>query len=208
MNEQKQHNQNKPKSRRDDRGPRVFSDRPKEFDQKLLEVRRVTRVVAGGRRLSFAVTMAIGDRRGFIGVGTGKGNDTSLAIAKALRNARKHGVRLKLTEKKSIPYEISAKYASSRIVIFPNRGRGLVSGASVRTLLDLGGVRDVTSKVLSGSKNKLNTARATIKALSLVGTRQAFESRGAVPVEKVAVPEVVESVDDTIVSAGFVEEKS
>ena len=149
----------------------TFADRPKEFDQKMLEVRRVTRVVAGGRRMSFAVSMIIGDRKGMVGVGTGKGNDTSLAIAKALKTARKNAIKLKLNTAGSIPHEIRAKYCSSRITIFPNRGKGLVSGAAVRSILELAGVRDVTSKVLSGSKNKLNTARATIKALSAIASK-------------------------------------
>ncbi|HSE56968.1 MAG TPA: 30S ribosomal protein S5, partial [Candidatus Paceibacterota bacterium] len=87
---------------------RPFTDRPKEFDQKMLEVRRVTRVVAGGRRMSFAVSMIIGDRNGMVGVGTGKGNDTSLAIAKALKTARKNAIKIKFTEKRSIPHEVHA----------------------------------------------------------------------------------------------------
>lgn len=155
----------------------------------MLEVRRVTRVVAGGRRMSFAVSMIIGDKKGMVGVGTGKGNDTSLAIAKALKNARKNAVKLKLTESGSIPHEIGAKYCSSTVTIFPNKGRGLVSGAAVRAILEIAGVKDVTSKVLSGSKNKLNTARAAIEALSIIATK--YQPQASAPArapEEAAAP--------------------
>ncbi len=137
-----------------------------EFDQKMIDIRRVTRVVAGGRRFSFSVALVIGDRKGSVGVGTGKANDTSLAIEKAFRDARKNILRLKLTKNMSIPHAISAKYSSAVIMLTPNKGKGLVVGSSARIALDLAGVKDTTAKIYSGSKNKLNIARATIKALS------------------------------------------
>lgn len=136
-----------------------------EFDQKILDIRRVTRVVAGGRRFSFSVALAIGDRKGAAGVGTGKAADTSLAIEKAFRAAKKNLLRLKLTKSMSIPHAIEAKYGPAEIIIMPNKGKGLVVGSSARILLNLAGVRDVTAKVLSGSKNKLSIANATMKAL-------------------------------------------
>jgi len=136
-----------------------------EFDQKIIDIRRVTRVVAGGRRFSFSVAIVIGDRKGAVGVGTGKASDTSLAIEKAYRDARKNLIRLSLTKGMSIPHEVSAKSASGEIKLMPNKEKGLVVGSSARIVLDLAGVRDTTAKVLSGSKNKLNIARATLKAL-------------------------------------------
>lgn len=150
------------------RAPRAFAERPKpEFDQKILSIRRVTRVVAGGRRFSFAVSIAIGDKKGAIGVGTGKSTDTSLAINKAVKTAKKNMIRMKLTKDGSIPHDVKAKYASSRIWLMPNKGRGNVAGSAIRDILVLGGIQNVTSKVLSGSKNKLNIGRATINALSI-----------------------------------------
>lgn len=137
-----------------------------EFDQKMIDIRRVTRVTSGGRRFSFSVAVIIGDRKGAVGVGTGKAGDTSLAIEKAFRDARKSLLRLDLTKNMSIPHEVKAKYSSAEIMIMPNKGKGLVVGSSARIALELAGVRDVTAKVLSGSKNKLNIARATLKALS------------------------------------------
>src|ERR1035437_1384299 len=94
-----------------------------EFDQKILNIRRVTRVVAGGRRFSFSVALVAGDKKGSIGLGLGKAGDTSLAINKALRNAKKNMVRLKLTKTISIPYDVSAKFLSSQVLIMPNKGR-------------------------------------------------------------------------------------
>jgi small subunit ribosomal protein S5 len=152
-------------------GRATFAERPKpEFDQKMLDIRRVTRVVAGGRRMSFAVTMVIGDRKGSVGVGTGKSIDTALAIAKALKNARKHMIKIKTTKDMSIPHEVSAKYTSSHVALMPNRGKGLVAGSAARTILTLAGLTNVTAKFHSGTKNKLNNARAVMQALSHVAT--------------------------------------
>ena len=153
------------------RGPRSFADRPKpEFDQKMLDIRRVTRVVAGGRRMSFAVTMVIGDKKGSVGVGTGKAVDTALAIGKALKSARKHMFKVKMTKELSIPHEVSGKFTSSKITMMPNRGKGLVAGSAARSILVLAGITNVTAKFHSGSKNKLNNARATMVALAQVAT--------------------------------------
>jgi small subunit ribosomal protein S5 len=150
------------------RGGRTFADRPKpEFDQKILAIRRVTRVVSGGRRMTFSVAMAIGDKKGMMGVGTGKALDTALAINKAIKSAKKNMLKLKLTKKGSIPHDVKAKYSTSQIMIMPNKGKGMVSGSAIRDLLILAGIKDVSSKVLSGSKNKLNIARATMKALEV-----------------------------------------
>jgi small subunit ribosomal protein S5 len=176
------------------RGPRreggkPFGDRVKDVDQKILDIRRVTRVVAGGRRMSFAVSMIIGDKKGVVGLGTGKGNDTALAIAKALKDAKKNAIKIKMTDKNSIPHDVSAKYTSSKVMIFPNHGKGLVAGAAIRDIAVIGGLKDVSGKIVSGSKNKLNTARATMKALSTISTKYVF---GAVKIEPAA--EVVEAV--------------
>lgn len=136
-----------------------------EFDQKMIDIRRVTRVVSGGRRFNFSVAVVAGDRNGRVGVGTGKAGDTSLAIDKAFRSAKKNMIKLHLTKTMSIPHEIEAKLASARVMLMPAPGRGIVAGSSVRIILDLAGVKDVGAKVISRSKNKLNIARATIKAL-------------------------------------------
>ncbi len=159
-------------------GPRrEYAERPKpEFDQKILSIRRVTRVVAGGRRFSLSCAIAIGDKKGNIGIGTGKAIDTSLAINKAVRAARKNMITLKLTKEGSLPYDVSAKFGSAKVMIMPNRSKGLVAGSAARDLLVLAGVKNVTSKVLSKSKNKLNNARAAFLALSSIATRKVEKS--------------------------------
>ncbi|MEX0933228.1 MAG: 30S ribosomal protein S5 [Candidatus Paceibacterota bacterium] len=146
-------------------------ERPKpEFDQKIISIRRVTRVVAGGRRFSFSVALVTGDRNGSVGVGIGKASDTALAIEKAFRDAKQSMRTFKRTEEGSIPHDVEAKYTSSVVMLRPSKGKGLVAGSSVRTVLELGGIKDVSGKLLSRSKNKLNNARATMKALEKVGT--------------------------------------
>lgn len=152
---------------------RMQRERPKpEFDQKIISIRRVTRVMAGGRRFSFSVVMVIGDKKGRVGVGIGKAGDTSLAIQKAINNAKKNIVKLKLNDSHSINHEVATKYSTARVELRPNHGRGLVAGSAIRTVLELAGTKDVTGRVLSRSKNKLNIARATISALDpFVGAR-------------------------------------
>lgn len=141
-------------------------DRVREFDQKILNIRRVTRVAAGGRRFSFSVAMVIGNRKGSVGVGIGKAGDTALAIDKATRDAKRHLVKINRTKTFSIAHEVEAKYSSARVFIRPAKGRGLIAGSSVRDVLDLSGVNGVSAKIFSGSKNRLNIAQAAVRALS------------------------------------------
>lgn len=138
----------------------------REFDQKIISIRRVTRVMAGGRRFSFSVAMVIGDRKGRVGVGVGKAGDTALAIEKAIRDAKKNMITVKRTKTNSIRHDVNAKYCASEVVIMPAQGRGVVAGSSVRNVLELGGITDVTAKIFSRSKNQLNNARAATIALS------------------------------------------
>lgn len=137
-----------------------------EFDQKMIDIRRVARVTSGGRRFSFSVTIVIGNNRGQVGVGLGKGTDTQLAVDKALRDAKKHMITVPLNEESSIPHEVKAKYAASSLVLMPAPGKGLKAGGAVRTVLQMAGIKHTSAKVLSRSKNSLNNARATVFALS------------------------------------------
>ena len=151
--------------RRQRRGGRRDERSRPEFDQKIISIRRVTRVMAGGRRFSFSVSMVAGNKKGKVGVGVGKASDTQLAIEKAFRAAKKNMIDVRMDTDHHIPHDVEAKYASSEVMIMPAPGRGLVAGSSVRTVLELAGVKDVTAKIFSRSKNKLNNARAAIKAL-------------------------------------------
>lgn len=139
-----------------------------EFDSKIITIRRVTRVTSGGRRMAFSVAVVAGDRKGRVGVGLGKAGDTSLAIDKATRDAKKNMIKVAATPTMSIPHPVEAKYSSASVMIIPVAGRGLVAGSSVRTVLELAGMTDVVAKLLSGSKNKINIARVAIAALSKV----------------------------------------
>lgn len=154
------------------KNPRRQSVRPErvkpEFDQKILSIRRVTRVAAGGRRFNFSVALVAGDRKGRVGVGTGKASDTTLAIDKALKNAKKNMIHVAITSSVSILHRVSAKYSSARVEMRPAPSKGLVAGSSVRNVLELAGVKNVNAKVFSPSKNRLNMARAAIKALSML----------------------------------------
>jgi small subunit ribosomal protein S5 len=154
------------------RGRSSSFGRPKpEFDQKILNIRRVTRVVAGGRRFSFSVALVAGDKKGSVGLGLGKAGDTALAINKALRNAKKHMITIKLTKTMSIPHELEAKFSSSRVVLYPNKGRGLVAGSVIRDIIKLAGMKDITGKIQSNSKNKLNNAKAVMEALAQISSK-------------------------------------
>ncbi|HWA32415.1 MAG TPA: 30S ribosomal protein S5 [Candidatus Paceibacterota bacterium] len=167
----KNNTQNSHRSDRPERRSKSFARPKPEFDQKIIDIRRVTRVVAGGRRFSFSVALVAGDRKGSVGLGLGKAGDTSLAINKALRAAKKNMLKVKLTKALSIPHEVSAKFSSSRVVLMPNKGRGLVAGSVVRDILKLGGVRDVTGKIRGATKNKLNNAKSVMEALAQISSK-------------------------------------
>lgn len=156
------------RGKNDRRGPRREPRAKPEFDQKIIDIRRVARVTSGGRRFNFSVTIVAGDRKGKVGVGTGKGGDTALAVDKAFRTARKNLISVNLTPSNSIAHEAMAKYSSAIVEIRPAKGRGIVAGSAVRDVIDLAGIKDIVAKIRSGSKNKLNIAQAAIKALSLV----------------------------------------
>jgi len=147
-------------------GGRQRTEREKsEYDQKVLDVARVTRVVAGGRRFSFRATVAIGNKKGKIGVGIGKGIDVSQSVEKAVADAKKNMLVIPLKEG-TIPHEVTAKYAAARVFLKPApKGKGLVAGGAVRQIAGLAGIENLSAKILSKSTNKLNNARATLDAL-------------------------------------------
>lgn len=139
-----------------------------EFESKLLDLTRVTRVTAGGKQLRFRAVIVIGDHKGKVGLGVSKGLDVSQAIEKATKAAKKNLVEVPIKEN-TIPYEIEVKLGPSVIILKPQKkGKGLVAGGTVRTLCQLAGISDVSSKILSRTSNKLNNARATIKAFELL----------------------------------------
>lgn len=156
------------KNKRPRRGPRTGrpSDLPKDpFKEKVLDLRRVTRVVAGGKRFKFRVTLVIGDEKGKVGVGLGKGLDVQASIAKAKRDARNHMLTIPLKDR-TIPHEVRAKFSAADVLIRPAvKGNGLKAGGAVRVVLSLAGVKDATAKCLGRTPNKLTNAMATMRAL-------------------------------------------
>lgn len=147
-----------------------------EFEQKLLDLARVTRVVKGGRRFSFRATLAIGNRKGKVGVGVGKGPDVAEAIRKAYQDAQKNMITFPV-DKNTIQHDISFKQGSAKIFLKPGKiGGGIVAGGAVRSVVDLAGIKDIVSKSL-GTANKLNVARATIEALKEIKTSRSRKRR-------------------------------
>lgn len=143
-------------------------DRPKDdMEQRILEVARVTRVMAGGKRMNFRACVVIGDKKGNVGVGLGKGADVTMAVNKAVNRAKKTLINVPMVNE-TIPHEIFHKMGAARLMFKPaKKGRGVIAGGVARVILELAGVKNITAKAL-GSKNKINNARCTIEALSLL----------------------------------------
>ncbi len=157
-----------------------------EFDSKIIGIRRVTRVAAGGRRYTFSVAVVAGDHKGRVGVGLGKGGDTALSVEKATREAKKNLIKVVLSPQMTIPHAVEGKFGGAMIKIFPARGSGVIAGSSARTVIELAGIKDVCAKFMSGSKNKLNNAKATIEALKKLSkeTRATLHGRKSTEVKK------------------------
>jgi small subunit ribosomal protein S5 len=142
---------------------RAKKEKP-EFEQKLLDLARVARVVKGGRRFRFRATLVIGNRNGKVGVGVGKGADVSDAIKKAYDDANKNLIIIS-RQKNTIFHDMRYKKGSAKIILKPAKeGRGIIAGGAMRTVFELSGLKDIVSKSL-GTSNKLNVARATVEAL-------------------------------------------
>ena len=141
-----------------------------EFKEKVLDMRRVTRVVAGGKRFRFRATVVIGDEKGRVGVGIAKGLDVPQAVEKAKLNAKKKLITISLKDR-TLSHEVDAKFSAAKVIIKPAKnGHGLKAGGAVRVVLLLAGVRDATAKCLGRTKNKLTNALAAIEALKKLKT--------------------------------------
>lgn len=137
-----------------------------KYQEKVLQVKRVTKVVKGGKKMTFRAVLVIGDQKKKVGVGIGRGDEVNLAISKAILNAKKNLIHIPLTIHSSIPHVIEAKFGASHIMLRPaSLGTGVIAGGSVRTVLELAGLKNILGKQF-GSKNILNNAEATILALT------------------------------------------
>ncbi len=139
--------------------------REKEYNETVISVNRVTKVTKGGRRLRFAATVAVGDGKGKVGLGTGKANEVQDAIKKAVGNATNNIITIDLVDGRTVSHEAIGTSGAAKVMIKPAKeGAGIIAGGAVRAVLELAGVKDIISKSL-GSNTQINTARATIDAL-------------------------------------------
>ena len=137
----------------------------KLYEDKIISIGRVTKVTKGGRNFRFSVTVAVGDRKGKVGIGTGKSNEIPEAVTKAIKAAEKNMINVDLVDGRTISHEVIGTCGAAKVLIRPAKeGRGIIAGGPVRIILDLAGVKDVVSKSL-GSNTKINTSRATMNAL-------------------------------------------
>ena len=173
-----------------DRRRRRRDDQPKEFGEHVLEVRRVTRVVRGGRRLRFRATVILGDNKGRVGMGTGKSSEVQAAVQKATAQAKRNMFRVPLTDIGSIPHTVDCKFKAAQIRLIPaSEGTGIIAGGALRPILELTGVKNVLSKRY-GTTNAFVNAQATIEALKMlrpVRKSQKKETKKAKEVEEEVV---------------------
>lgn len=150
------------RAKRKDGRPEKAQD---EFEQKIVDLARVTRVMAGGKRMRFRATVAIGNRKGKVGLGMDKGADVSIAVTKAVTKAKKNIVDVPMIND-TIPHEIYHKLGSAKVLFKPARkGKGVMAGGATRIILELAGIKNITSKNL-GTNNNVNVAKAAMSALS------------------------------------------
>jgi len=175
-------------------------DKPQdEFDQVILDLARVTRVMAGGKRMRFRACVAIGDRKGRIGVGLAKGSDVSLAISKGTDDAKKHLIKVKMTDSGTISHEVRIRSHSAKLLIKPApAGTGIIAGSVLRQIFELAGIKDIVGKII-GTPNKVNNAKVAIKALEML--RQPRESKSSF------APSAAKAMDDKKATEDKKEEK-
>jgi len=151
----------------------------KTLEELVIEVKSVVKVTAGGRQRRFSATVVVGDRKGMVGIGIGKANEVPDAVKKAIQQANKNLIKIDLIDNRTIAHEVTGKSGAAKVLIKPApEGSGLISGGAVRAVLELAGVKDISSKSL-GARTKLNMATATINALkSLKSLDHVCELRG------------------------------
>lgn len=142
-----------------------------KYEEKVIQVKRVTKVVKGGKKLTFRAVVIIGDNKRKVGVGIGRADDVNMAISKATLHGKKNLINVPLTLPSSIPHVIKASYGACKIMLRPaSEGTGVIAGGSVRTVLELAGIKNILAKQF-GSSNILNNAKATILALTLLNEK-------------------------------------
>lgn len=170
------------KDKKGDRKPVRRED--SEFDKRVVSVRRVQKVVKGGRTLRFSALVVVGDGKGKVGIALGKAKEVSLAIEKATTMAKKSMVKVPMVEG-SIPHETIGKFSSTRILMFPApAGTGVIAGGSTRAVLELAGIKDIVTK-RHGSSNKINCVKATMNGLMSMRTKEEIAARRGKSVDEI-----------------------
>lgn len=170
----------KRKGKRDSKkSDRARTEKESEWQERVVQIRRVTKVVKGGKKLSFRAIVVVGNEKGQVGVGVGKAADVINAVKKGVSDARKHSIDVPLTKASSIPHPTNGIGGGAKVIIRPaSPGTGVIAGGAVRTVLELAGVKNILAKQL-GSSSPLNNARAAINALSTLRTfGEVARSRG------------------------------
>lgn len=167
-------------NRRQRRNPR-----PKLYEEMVINIGRVTKVTKGGRTFRFTATVVVGDRKGKVGLGTGKANEVPDAIKKAVQAATKNVVTIARVDERTIPHEAIGVRGASKVLLKPAaEGTGVKAGGAVRAVLELAGIKDILSKSL-GSNTKLNTAYATLEALKSQRTKEEVAKLRGLKVEEI-----------------------
>jgi len=167
----------------------MVDEKPKEFEENVVSVDRVARVVKGGRRFRFRALIVIGDRKGRVGVGIAKGADVTSAVSKAVDDAKKHVITVHLY-KHTLPHDVEGRLAGAHVILKPaSAGTGVIAGGVVRTVLESVGIQNALSKSL-GSSNKVNNAYATLNALQQLRSADTWVTRASAPKKKVKNNEV------------------
>jgi len=164
---------------------RTQNPKDKLFEEHVIEIKSVTKVTKGGRSRRFSATVVVGDRKGSVGLGTGKANEVPEAIKKAIQSANKNIVKIPLIDGRTIAHEAIGKAGAARVILKPAAaGTGVIAGGSVRAVLDLAGVRDIVSKSL-GARTKLNMARAALNGLQSIKTPEQVAALRGKSVEEI-----------------------
>lgn len=162
-------------------------EKESEWQERVVQIRRVTKVVKGGKTLSFRAVVVVGNERGQVGVGVGKASDVIGAVRKGVADAKKHLIDVPLTKSYSIPHPSNGISGGAKVMMRPaGPGTGVIAGGAVRTVLELSGIRNILAKQL-GSSSPLNNARAAIEALETIRTFDDVAQERDIPVEQLYV---------------------
>ncbi|RMF28391.1 MAG: 30S ribosomal protein S5 [Cyanobacteria bacterium J083] len=177
----KSNKSSKSKSRKKSRS----KEKDSNWQERVVQIRRVSKVVKGGKKLSFRAIVVVGNEKGQVGVGVGKAADVIGAVRKAVADAKKHIIEIKLTKSNSITHVVNGKAGGSKVIIRPAApGTGVIAGGAVRTVLELAGIKNILAKQL-GSSSPLNNARAVLDALSSVRSFSYVARERGIPLEQI-----------------------